>query len=294
MMKKNITLLCIMAIAFLGFSQEEMPQKEEFKSIVSTTDRGAYTKTGENIKKGLQVELGLDYEWTDSYSTVYKTDVFSPLEARLRLGLSKYVELDFGISNRQLKLRPWDEDGSFNEDTYAYWSPLEIGLRTQFIDSKKKGATDASLYIALSVNNTMRSAFNDDGTRRDYVLVDRPSYVTPEFAFFVNHNLGKRVVLGYNAGVRWTGVALDGPESAMNPDFVYTVRLLAHACERLDLYAEHFNSVRKAHSPTLGMNFGSRFAISKKFTLDINGGLGFNKTSPDGFAGLGLSYKLGK
>ncbi|MFT4970056.1 MAG: hypothetical protein ACI9O4_001808 [Chitinophagales bacterium] len=293
-MKKIITLLTIMALVVFGFSQEEMPAKEEFKSTVSTTDRGAYTKTGENIKKGLQVEIGLDYEWTDSYNAINKTDVFSPLEARLRLGLSKYVEIDFAISNRQLVLRPWDDEGSFKEDKYGYWSPLEIGLRTQFIDSKKKSSTDASLYIGLSVNNTMRSAFNDDGTARDYVLVDRPSYVTPEFAFFVNHNLGKRVVLGYNAGVRWTGIVLDGPESAKNPDFVYTVRLLAHACEKLDIYAEHFNSIRAAHSPTTGMNFGTRFAVSKKFTLDINGGLGFNKTSPDGFAGVGLSYKLGK
>lgn len=293
-MKKIFTFLSFIALSFTGFSQEELPQKDEFKSTVTTTDRGAYTKTGENIKKGLQVELGFDYEWTDSHNSIYKTDVMSPLEARLRLGLSKYVELNFAVSNRQMILRPWDENGTFQEDKYAYWSPFEIAVRTQFIDSKKKIATDASLYLALSVNTTMRSAFNDDGTVRPYVLIDRPSYVTPEMALFVNHNIGKRLVLGYNLGVRWTGIAVDGPKSAKNPDLVYTLRLLAHACKKLDIYVEHFNNVRAAHSPNIGVNVGSRFGVTQKLVIDINGGLGFNTTSPDGFAGVGLSYKLGK
>jgi hypothetical protein len=293
-MKKVFTLFCLSALTFYGFSQVAMLKRDEFKSKVSTTDRGAYTKTGENIKKGLQVELGFDYEWTDSPSPLFTRSVMTPLEGRLRLGLSKYVELNFAISNRQVKQDPRDKNSSFSTDRYAYWSPFEIAVRTQFIDSKKKSAADASLYLALSVNTTMRSAFNEDGTSRPYVLIDRPSYVTPEMALFVNHNMGKRMVFGYNLGLRWTGVAIDGPDSAKNPDLVYTIRVLTHVCEKIDFYAEHFNHVRVAHSPNMGINVGARFAATNKLVLDLNGGLGLNTTSSAGFAGAGLSYKLGK
>lgn len=293
-MNKNILLIAFMAMSFLGFSQETEMAKEPFKSTVPATDRGAYTRQGENIKKGLQLELGLDYEWQDSKNTVFKTDVFSPIEMKLRLGLAKYVELNFDISNRQLVTRPWDEDGSFQGDKYGYWSPMQIGIRTQFIDSKRKGNANASLYLGLGVINTQRSAFNDDGSRRPWVLVDRPSYVTPEMALFIDHTIANRVELGYNFGVRWTGMVLDDAASAKNPDVFYTVRALFHIAQPWDFYLEHFNYMRKADSPTMGMNFGSRYAITKKLVVDINGGFGFNSTSPEGFAGLGLSYKLGK
>ncbi|MBL6875915.1 MAG: transporter [Chitinophagales bacterium] len=293
-MKKIIALIAFLSLVAFGFAQDNMPFANVFKSKIETTDRGAFTKTGNNIKKGLQVEIGLDYEWTDSYNTVFKTDVFSPFEGKIRLGLNKYIEVDFAISHRQIHLNPWDDNGSFPEKSYSYWTPLEIGLRTQFIDSKQKSKTDASLYLALSVNNTMRSAYREDGTFRPDVLIDRPSYVTPEIALFVNHNIGERVVLGYNAGIRWTGIEIDGPKSAKNPNFVYTLRILAHVSEKMDLYGEHFNSIRVSHSPSLGMNIGARYGVSQKLTVDLNGGVGFNTSSPDGFAGLGLSYKLGK
>lgn len=294
-MNKNILLIAFMAISFIGFSQETTTlEKKPFKSTVPTTDRGAYTRTGENIKKGLQLELGLDYEWIDSKNTVFKTDVFSPIEMKLRLGLAKYVEVDFAISNRQMVLRPWDEDGTFKQDKYGYWSPMQIGVRAQFIDSKLKGDANASLYLGLGVNNTQRSAFNDDGSVRPWVLVDRPSYVTPEMALFIDHTIANRLELGYNFGVRWTGQVLDDAASAKNPDVFYTVRALLHLAKPWDLYVEHFNFMRKSGPPTLGINVGTRLAATKKLVIDINGGLGLNENSPEGFAGLGLSYKLGK
>jgi hypothetical protein len=293
-MKKKLLIIALMAITFFGYSQETLTEKEEFTSTVPTTDRGTYTKAGSNINKGLQLELGFNYDWVDSKNSVFKTDVMTPIEGNLRLGLSKYVELDFAISNRQVIQRPWNENGSFKEDKYGYWSPLEIGVRTQFVDSKKKCGTDASLYLGLAVNNTQQAAFEDDGTARPWVIVDRPSYVAPEMAVLVNHNLGKRIVLGYNAGLKWTGIVLDDAASAKNPDIFYSVRALIHVAAPFDVYIEHFNAVRKAYSPNLGMNFGARYAVTKKLVLDVNGGLGLNDSSSDGFAGLGLSYKLGK
>jgi hypothetical protein len=293
-MKKHLLFISLLAITFFGYSQETIIEEITFESTVPTTDRGTFTKSGSNINKGLQFELGFNYDWVDSRNNTFKTDVMSPIEGNLRLGLSKYVELDFAISNRQLVQRPWDENGSFQEDRYGFWSPLEIGIRTQFVDSKKKSGTDASLYLGLAVNNTQRSVFNDNGTSRPYVLVDRPSYVAPEMAFLVNHNIGKRIVLGYNAGLKWTGIVLDDAASAKNPDIFYSVRALIHVAAPFDIYVEHFNAIRSSFSPNLGMNFGARYAVTEKFVLDVNGGLGLNDNSSDGFAGVGLTYKLGK
>ena len=114
-MKKVFTLFYLSTLVLYGFSQAAMLKQDDFNSKVSTTDRGAYTKTGKNIKKGLQVELGFDYEWTDSPSPLFTQRVMTPLEGRLRLGLSKYVELNFAISNRQVKQDPQDKNSSFYE-----------------------------------------------------------------------------------------------------------------------------------------------------------------------------------
>lgn len=290
---KKLSLIVLALVGLVAYAQETTTEKE-FESEVMTTDRGSYTKTGTNIFKGLQIEAGMDYEWTDSENPTYKTDNFSPIELTARLGLSKYVELDFTIANRQLVVRPWDENGGMSVDKYNYWSPLQIAVRTQFIDSKKKCNTDASFFVGLDVYTTQRSAFEDNGTPRPWVLVDRPGYVAPELAFFVNHDIGKRFQLAYNVGLKWTGRILDDAASAKNPDFYYTVRGLFHLMTKMDVYVEHYNFIRKAYYPTMGLNAGIRYAISPKFVVDVNGGFGFNKYSPDGYAGLGLSYKLGK
>lgn len=290
-MKKHLSFIAMTAIMFFGYSQETTTTEAKFESEVPTVDRGAYTRPAQNIKKGLQIELGTNYEWTDSHNDVFKTDLYSPIQGKLRIGLSDRVELDFAINNQQMIVRSWD--GTYT-DKYNYWTPMDIGVRTQLLDSKKKCATDIALYIGMSVNTTQRSAMDDNGNVRPWVLVDRPSYVTPEFALFVNHNIGDRLVLGYNGGLKWTGRQYDQTVSRMEPDWFYTVRLLAHATTKFDVYAEHFNYIRRTWYPTLGMNFGARYAISEKFVADVNGGFGFNKKSPDAFVGLGISYKLGK
>lgn len=286
----KIFLFAFTAITFFGNAQETVT-KSEFKSEVPTTDRGTYTRSGHNINKGLQIELGTNYEWTNSNDATYKTDNFSPIQGKLRIGLSNRVEVDLGISNRQMVVRAWD--GS-SVDKYNYWTPLDIGIRTQFVESKKKSATAMSLYIGLSLNTTQRSAFDDNGVRRPWVIAERPSYITPEFALLGSHNLGSRVELSYNGGLKWTGKQYDQSVSRMEPDWFYTVRLLARATKKFDVYVEHFNYIRRTWSPTLGMNAGFRVAVTKKFVLDANGGLGLNSNSPDAFVGVGLTYKLGK
>lgn len=100
-MKKKLSLIALMAVMFFGYSQETAPVKEEFKSNVPITDRGAYTRPGSNINKGLQLELGYNYDWVDSKNNVFKTDVMTPIAGKLRLGLSKYIELDFAIRDRK-------------------------------------------------------------------------------------------------------------------------------------------------------------------------------------------------
>lgn len=291
-MKKKLSLFTFLAVLIFGHSQDApTTSKTLFESKVMNTDRGTFTRSASNIAKGLQAEVGVNYTWLDSDNATYKTDLFNPLKAKLRLGLSSKVELDFAISNNQLVVRTWDES---SKDKYNYWSPLEIGVRAQFIDSKKKCDADAALYVGLGVNTTQRSAFDKNNNFRPWVLVDRPSYVTPEFGLFVDHNLGRRFELAYNFGVKWTGLVLDDAASAKNPDIFYTVRATAHAAKCLDIYFEHYNFLRKAYYSNIGLNLGARFAVSKKCELGLNAGLGLNAASPDGFAGAGLSYKLGK
>lgn len=249
-MKKNLLLLLLLVVSTFVYSQEETKkEKKEFNSKVLTTDRGMFGRTGATVGRGLQAELGINYEWADSDNPAFKTDVFSPIKAKLRWALHDRVELNFAISNNEMIVRAWDE--SF-KDKYNYWSPLDVGLRAQFAETKKKVSTDASVYVGLGIYTTMRDAQDKNNVTRPWVLVDRPTYVTPEFAILVAHHFGKRLSLNYNAGVRWTGRILDTPQTAKDPDYYYTVNLTAHALQWLDIYVEHFNYLRKSYYSSLG------------------------------------------
>jgi hypothetical protein len=198
------------------------------------------------------------------------------------------VEFDLAISNNELIMRNWD--GSATE-RYNYWTPLEIGLRVQILDKEK---SHISLFTNIRAISTQRDVVDNDGNAQPWVLVPRPNYVGPELAFLSRRKVNERFELAYNFGVRWTGIRLDDAQSAKNPDYYYTIRVLLHLTESLDFYIEHFNYMRNGYYPTSGINGGIRYAVCKRMILDVNGGTGFNTVTPEAFVGGGISYRLGK
>lgn len=287
-MNKVILTIGLIGSTLFSFGQEAESKTSTFESKVINTDRGTFTKSAATVGKGLQFEAGVNHDWVQSTNPVFKTTVLNPIQGQMRLGLSKDVEFNLAISNNELVLRNWD--GS-SVDKYNYWSPLEIGIRVRFVD---KANYNMAAYVSARAISTQRDVVSKDGDAQPWVLVARPNYVGPEFALLGNAKLGKRLELAYNAGIRWTGIQFDDAASANKPDLYYTVRVLAHLAEPLDFYVEHFNYTRKGFYSTLGLNGGFRYAISKKFVFDVNGGLGFNDASPEAFFGGGLTYRFGK
>jgi hypothetical protein len=285
--KSLFTFLSIVCIASFSNAQDT-DGKSAFESKVMNTDRGTFTRSATTIGKGLQLEAGIGNEWTQSTDPVFKTGVFNPFNGQLRIGLSKLVEFDLAISNNELVMRRWDGSPT---DRYNYWTPLEIGLRVQILDKEKSNMAVFTNFRAIS---TQRDVVDKDGNAQPWVMVARPNYVGPEFAFLSRRKIGKRLEFATNVGIRWTGIVLDGAESAKRPDFYYTVRGLVHLTESFDFYVEHFNYMRNGFFPTLGLNSGFRYALSERFVVDINGGLGLKDVSPELFVGGGLSYRLGK
>ncbi|MGB1247249.1 MAG: transporter [Chitinophagales bacterium] len=282
MNKYTLMTLLLAFASTIGFAQEV--EKTAFQSSTFSSDRGTYTRSGATFGRGLQLEMGVGYEWMDDDNDAFKTDQATPFAAQLRLGLSDKVELDFAIANRELIIRNW-ADG---KDKYNYWSPLQIGIRAQIIDAKCKDGnfkTQGSLYLGMGINTTQRNHLDDDDMIRDWVLVERPSFVAPEFALLMSHDIKSRFVLGYNFGVKWT-------DNGKRPDAFYSIRALMHLSKKMDFYAEHYNFMRKKVEPNLGLNFGVRYAITKGIMLDINGGTGLNENSSVGFAGIGFTFNL--
>jgi hypothetical protein len=287
-MNKLILTIGLIGSTLFSFGQEAENKNSTFESKVINTDRGTFTKSAVTVGKGLQFEAGMNHDWIQSTNPVFKTTVFNPFQGQMRLGLSKDVEFNLAISNNELVVRNWDGSAT---DKYNYWSPMEIGLRVRFLDKAKY---NMSAYVSARAISTQRDVVDSDGNAQPWVLVARPNYVGPEFALLGNAKLGQRFELAYNFGIRWTGIQLEGAESANRPDVYYTLRALYHIATPLDFYVEHFNYFRKGFYPTLGLNGGFRYAISSKFVVDVNGGLGFNEFSPEAFFGGGLTYRLGK
>lgn len=287
-MKKVILIVGLIGSTLFGFSQEAESKSSTFESKVTNTDRGTFTRSAVTVGKGLQLEAGVNHDWVQSTNPVFKTTVFNPLTFQARLALHKDVEFNLAITNNELVQRNWDGSAT---DKYNYWSPMEVGVRVRFVDKQKY---NMAAYVGVRAISTQRDVVDSDGNAQPWVLVARPNYVGPEFALLGNLKIGSRLELAYNGGVRWTGIQLEGPESAGRPDAYYTVRALLHVAKPLDFYVEHFNYMRKGFYSTLGLNGGFRYAITEKFVFDVNGGLGLNDVSPEAFVGGGLTYRLGK
>ncbi len=294
-MKKIYLLTFLSFILSFGYSQEdtntETTSGSEFESHVPNADRGFVTRSGATISKGMQTELGFNYLWNGMYTSQYKSDYLNPISIKSRWGIGDRVEIDLSISNIEMINRRW-EDGV--KDKYNFWTPLQVGVRTQFVKSKKKDRTNGSIYAGFGIITTQRAGVDKDGNARPWVIAPRPNYVTPEFGLYMEHHLVDRLVLNYNVGLKWTGMILDDIQTSKNTNFYYAVKLLVHTATWMDVYVEHFNFINKDYYPNIGLNGGLRFAVSKKFLLDVNGGLGLNKRSPDAFVGFGAAYKFGK
>lgn len=204
-----------------------------------------------------QFENGFTYEKYDSNSSA----IAAP-SVLTRYGINNYIELrlitEFLISTE-------------NSNTISGISPILIGFKTKLFE--EKGIIPTTALIAHLGLPKAASA--------EYKL----NYFYPEFRFSMQHTINQKQSLSYNLGVEWEGVK-------NTPTYVYTLTSGYSLTEKIGVYTELYGFIPQKEAPDHRADLGMTYLFNHNHQLDISGGIGLSKSSPDYYISLGYSFRF--
>jgi hypothetical protein len=222
------------------------------------TDRPDQTECPFITPKGyLQAENGFIYEHID------KNNQSITLPTILcKYGISKNVEVRLITEANTIK--------SFGNKISGF-VPAIIGFKISV--SQEKGIIPATGFIVhLSLPNAASSNF-------------KANYYAPSFRFNMQHTLSNKFTLAYNLGAEWDG---ETPE----PTFIYTLTSGMSITEKLGAYIELYGFAPQNNIADHRADGGFTYLITNDVMVDISGGFGISKHSPQNYFALGFSYRI--
>jgi hypothetical protein len=149
--------------------------------------------------------------------------------------------------------------------------PTIIGFKVNV--SEEKDIIPATGFIGhLAIPNAASTNF-------------KASYYAPSFRFNMQHTLSNQFTLAYNLGAEWNG---ESPE----PVFIYTLTSGMSITEKLGAYIELYGFAPQNQSADHRADGGFTYLITNDVMVDISGGFGITKASPDNYFALGFSYRF--
>lgn len=238
---------------YAGFQTVAYSQVENM-----VTDRPDQTESPATVApKHIQVENGFSIENVnvDTKNTVYHTSLW-------RYGINEKFELRL-ITD----LRKSEELGhKINGIT-----PIKLGFKSKL--SEESGFWPQLSFIGHIAFPTLAS--------HDF----KTTYYAPSFRFALQNTLSDRVGLGYNIGTEWDGESTE-------PTFIYTISSSITITDKLGCFFELYGFLPQESSADHRADTGITYFISPNFMLDLSGGIGLSKTSPDNFISAGFTFRL--
>jgi len=205
----------------------------------------------------LQLETGFSFE-----KTKQNANEIQAAAALVRYGITTNTELRIIVEHNR------------NQTEYATTkgiNPILIGFKTKLID--EKGIIPTTSFIGhISIPKLASSPY-------------KQKYYTPEFRFTMQHAISDKQALSYNLGAEWNGETAE-------PTFVYTLTTGYSITEKLGGYVELYGFVPQIEKPDHRFDAGLTYLFNPNHQLDISGGLGLSKISPDYFLSLGYSFRF--
>jgi hypothetical protein len=178
----------------------------------------------------------------------------------------------YGI-NRNFEFRLITEANTIKSygNTISGLVPTIVGFKVSV--SEEKGIIPSTGFIGhLALPNAASTNF-------------KASYFAPSFRFNMQHTLSKTFSLAYNLGAEWDG---ETPE----PTFIYTLTSGMSITEKLGAYIELYGFAPQNKIADLRADGGFTYLITNDVMVDISGGFGITKESPDNYFALGFSYRF--
>jgi hypothetical protein len=204
-----------------------------------------------------QLENGFTYEKTNTESSQIVTPTILT-----RFGINDHFELRL--------ITEWSIEDNLS-GTISGINPVLIGFKTQLF--KEKGIIPITSFIG-------HIGIPKLGSKQL-----QTSYYAPEFRFTMQHTVLERQSLSYNLGAEWNG------ESA-EPTFIYTLTSGYSLSEKVGCYIELYGFVPQIEKPDHRFDAGLTYLFNPNHQLDISGGFGLSKISPEYYLAVGYSFRF--
>jgi hypothetical protein len=120
-------------------------------------------------------------------------------------------------------------------------------------------------------------------------------HLAPRFRFSMQHTITERISFSYNVGGEWDGNSQDAT-------IIYTASLGMGLVRNLNMFVEAYgfmtenSNKQDAFSGSFTndhrLDGGLTYLLKSNLQLDVSGGIGISKVSPDSFLSCGLSWRF--
>lgn len=221
-------------------------------------DRPDQTETPFTVPaRHMQVEAGFSYEKENNNAYSYTLP-----SLLVKFGLSKTFELGIVAEYKRLHESGVRSDGL---------PPLTLRFKNQV--TQEHGIIPATSFIGyLSVPGLATKGF-------------AATYYAPAFRFTMQHTLSEKFSIGYNLGASWDG---ETPE----PSFLYTFTTGYAVSPKLGAYAELYGFIAQRSGADHRFDLGMTCLLKPNCMIDLSGGAGISKDSPEYYVALGFSFRM--
>jgi hypothetical protein len=254
---RNLLLLLISMSPFFVQAQEDKDEME--------TDRPSQTLTPKTVVKNrFQFEGGIQKQYDRSNDL--QTEQYLYPTALLKYGFTANLELRVLI----------EDEGDYEHipDKHKVASgikPLVVGIKYNLL--KEKGALPNTSIIARAALPKVAS--------EDF----KGDYLAPGIRLAMQNTLSKKVSLVYNAAAQWD------PDD-VHAKYIVTLCPQIKLTDKLQTFVELYSFYSSEETADYRCDAGFLFKIKPNVQVDISGGLGISKSSPDSFIEAGLSFRL--
>jgi hypothetical protein len=255
---RKFLLLLITVMPFASQAQDD--DKDEME-----TDRPSQTSTPKTVVKNrFQFEGGVQKQ--HDISNGQHSDEYLYPTALLKYGLTNKLELRLLI----------EDEGDYEhipdkQKVASGIKPLKVGFKYNLF--KEKGALPNTSIIA-------RAALPKVATK-DF----KGDYLAPAFRLAMQNSLSKKVTLAYNVAAQWEA-------DDVHPQYLVTLCPQVKLTDKIQTFAELYSFYSSEQTADYRCDAGLLYKIKPNIQIDISGGLGISKSSPDSFIEAGLSFRL--
>lgn len=251
---RTLIFLSYSLTSFIAEAQDKFQSGDKMNEL--TVDRPGIAEAPYTVAPGMyQLETGFDY-----YKRTNGKIYFLPVTL-FRTGISKSAEVRVSVRNIHDKTNALSAKGI---------SPLTVGIKTHIIE--QRGWIPETDILADFLFPLGNSSF-------------QPSQVGHDVFLLFENDITSKFAINYNVGLIWDG-------SSNRNLFTASVCSNFLVTDRLGLFIEYYDFIRKLESKEHGIDGGITYLIAPHIQVDFSAGISLVDSKLNHFVSSGFSIRI--